>query len=131
MTLLDLNKKGAMPMFERWKSNKETTALYDAEEKKLQLLLAQLQGGTDEYEKVQNQLKATSLMRKDSRESKGMMNGNEKASIWRKILGGGITIGGVLLLGHYEAEGNMFTGEKKKFADGLTSVLCKMFKGGD
>ena len=77
------------------------------------------------------ELKEINIMRKEHRESKGKMSPSDKAGLWRKILGGGVTIGGVCLLSHYEAKGNIFSGEKKSFADGFTKVLCRFFGGGD
>ena len=104
---------------------------YDLEEQKLHECLAKLTAGTTEYATAQAQLKEVNLMRKTHNESKGKMSPGDKAGIWKKILGGGITLGGVFMLGRYEAKGQMFTGEKKSFADGLVKVLTRMFGGGD
>ncbi len=123
--VLSLKKKG-----EKHGMKKKLDA-YDLEEAKLHEVLAKLDGGTDEYEKAQKQLKEINIMRKEHRESKGKMSPSDKAGLWRKILGGGVTIGGVCLLSHYEAKGNIFSGEKKSFADGFTKVLCRFFGGGD
>lgn len=110
---------------------KQKLDAYDLEEQKLHEVLAKLEGGTDAYEKAQKQLKEVNLMRKEHRESKGKMSPTDKAGIWKKILGGTVTIGGVCLLSHYEAKGNIFSGEKKSLADGFTRVLTKFFSGGD
>lgn len=110
---------------------KQKLDAYDLEEQKLHEVLAKLEGGTDEYEKAQKQLKEINIMRKEHRESKGKMSPSDKAGILRKILGGGVTIGGVCLLSHYESKGNIFSGEKKSLADGLTKVLCRFIGGGD
>ena len=104
---------------------------YDAEERKIHALLAELDAGTQEYTTAQTQLKAVNAEREAHRKSKGKFSGSDRASIWRKILGGGITIGGIVLLSKYEADGNMFTGEKKSMADGISKLLCRFFGGGD
>ena len=101
---------------------------YDLEEAKLHEVLAKLEGGTDAYEKAQRQLKEINLMRNEHRESKGKLGPREKASIGGRLLGGVATLLGVGFISHYEAKGNIFSGEKKTIADGLSRVLCNFLK---
>ena len=114
----------------KWRKNHPQNP-YDAEEAALHALLAQTTPGTDEYEKAQSQLKAVNTMRREHWESKHKMTISDRAKFWLKMLGGGITIGGVCLLSKYEADGNMFTGEKKSFADSFVKTLGRFFGGGD
>lgn len=118
-------------MFEKLKRGDPLLAAYDEEERKLHECLAKLTAGTTAYAEAQCQLEKTNKMRQDHNASKGRMGPGEKASLWRKILGGGITLGGAFMLGRYESKGMMFTGEKKSLMDGFTRVLAKMFGGGD
>ena len=114
----------------RWRENHPMNP-YDAEEAALHEALARLDPGTDEYGKAQDQLGKINSMRKEHWESKKRMTIGDRGKLLLKILGGGITIGGVCLLSKYEADGHMFTGEKKSFADGFVRTLGRFFGGGD
>ena len=122
-------------MFDKMKTKwreKHPMNPYDAEEQKLHECLAKLEAGTPAYAQAQAQLKEANLMRKEHYESKRrFVTLQDRGGIIKKLLGGAITIGGVCLLSKYEADGNTFTGEKRKFADSFVRVLGGFFHGGD
>lgn len=115
----------------KWRS-KHPLNVYDAEERKIASLMAQLQPGTEEYAKAQGQLRENNTMRKEHYESKRrFITIQDRGGLLKKIAGGAITIGGVVLLSKYEADGNTFTGEKRQFADSFVKTLGRFFGGGD
>lgn len=105
---------------------------YDLEGQRIAAAMAKLEAGSDEYAKAQNQLQKNNQMRKEYYESRRrFLTISDRGGILKKLIGGGITIGGLCLLSKYEADGNMFTGEKKTFADGFVKTLGRFFGGGD
>lgn len=104
---------------------------FDAEEMKLHELLARLDAGTDEYAKAQQQLKMVCTTREESRESRRRITKADRGGIIKKVLGGAVTLGGVLMLGRYEMDGFTFTGEKRTFADTFVRTLGRFFGAGD
>lgn len=121
-------------MFEKIKARhreKHPLEGYALEEQKLKAYLAKIDPGTEEYSKAQAQLKENCTLRQVNWESKHKITFGDRAKIFLKLLGGGITLGGVFMLGKYEADGNMLTGEKKKFGDAFVKVLGNFFGGGN
>lgn len=121
-------------MFEKLKQKirtKRPEDPYDVEERRIHEYLSRLELGTPEFKDAQDQLKMVNENRKGSYESRKHLTISDRGGIIKKVIGGGITLGGVILLGRYEAKGQMFTGEKKPFADGLVKVFCRIFGGGD
>lgn len=122
-------------MFDKWKAKwkaKHPGNPYDLEGRRIAEAMTKLEAGSDEYAKAQHQLQLNNQMRKEYYESKRrFVTISDRGGILKKIIGGGITIGGLCLLSKYEADGNMFTGEKKGFADGFVKTLGRFFGGGD
>lgn len=116
----------------KWWNSRKKVDPYDAEEAKLHELLSRLTAGTVEYAAAQAQLKEVNAMRKDHYESKRrFMTISDRGALIRKLAGGGITLGGVILMSKYEMDGNTWTGEKRKIADGFASVISKFFQSKD
>ena len=118
-------------MFEKFKEKramkKQIKDPFLAEERKLLAKLKELEAGTDEYREIQNELKMTSAIRAESKESKRSISKSDKGGIILRILsyvGAGLGIGSVIWA---ETRGMTFTGEKRKFMDSISSCLGKVF----
>ncbi len=103
---------------------------FDAEAKRLQDYLATVQCGTEEYRAIQKDFLTNATMREQNRESRKKLDKQGRASVWTKIIGGVGTLLGIGALGYYEMKGNTFSGEKRKLADGLTNIICNLFRNG-
>ena len=118
-------------MFEKWKEKRAIKkAIKDpflVEEQKLLAKLKELEPGTDEYREMQNELKMTSSIRAETKESKRRISKSDKGNIIIRtisFLGAGLGIGSIIWA---ETRGMTFTGEKRKFMDSISSCLGKVF----
>ena len=111
---------------EKRKANKEAKRdLYDVEEERLKKKLKELETGTEEYDKIQSQLKVTIANRSESRESKRRISKADKGGIIKAVVGGVLTLGGMLTIAHFEKDGVVYTGEKRTIMDTLIRTAGK------
>lgn len=116
-------------MFKKWREkHPKKVDPYDLEEQKLHEYLATLTCGTEEYKEAQSELRSVCDIREKSRESRRRLDKAGRASVWTKVIGGIGTLAGIGALGYYEMKGNTFSGEKRKLADGMTNLVCNLFK---
>ena len=119
-------------MFEKFKARraekKAIKHLYDQEEDRLRIMLAQIHPLDDDYDKLQGKLKTTVQLRADSKESKRKICKSDRGGIIMKLIGGVGAISGILLVSRYEQQGDTWTGEKRTFVDSVTRVLGNMFQ---
>lgn len=118
-------------MFEKFKARrvekKRLKDLYAEQEIRLNKMLGDLNPGTDEYEKIQSELKATNEMREKSRTSKGRASSGEKLGFWARIIGVGgslATVGAIIFAEH---KGMTFTGEKRSVMDSIAKTIGSIF----
>lgn len=112
---------------EKRKAKQEAKDPYLVQEIRLNLKLRDLEPGTEEYEKIQQELKATNLMRADSRESKRRISKSDKGGIVIKllgILGAGAGLGSIIWAEH---KGLTFTGEKRSVMDSIARGIGQIF----
>ena len=128
---MDIKKKGAIFMFEKWKEKKESKKKkrdpYYVEELRLTTLIQELKPGTEEYKEIQQELKNNNQMRGESAESKRRISKADKGGIIIKclgILGAGAGIGSIIWA---ETRGLTFTGEKRKIMDSISTSIGKIF----
>ena len=97
------------------------------QEIRLRKKLAELEPGTEPYKDIQNELKMLISIRAESKESKRRISKSDRGGIIIKLLGivgAGAGIGSVIWA---ESKGMIFTGEKRRFMDTISSSLGKMF----
>ncbi len=118
-------------MFEKIKARraekKRLKDLYSVQEVRLNKMLNDLHPGTDEYEKIQAELRATNEMREKSRTSKGRATTGEKLGFWARIIGVGgslATVGAIIFAEH---KGMTFTGEKRSIMDSIAKTIGSIF----
>lgn len=118
-------------MFEKWKKKKDIKRCqkdpYYVEEMRLNLMLQNLEPGSDAYKEIQQELKLTNQMRGESAESKRRISKADKGGIIIKILGilgAGAGIGSIIWA---ETRGLTFTGEKRKIMDSISTSIGKIF----
>ena len=109
---------------EKRKAKKEAKRdLYDVEEERLKKDLESVKSGTDEYSKLQEQIKTTIANRSESRESKRLISKSDKGGIIKVVAGGLITLAGMLTVAKFEKDGLTYTGEKRSIMDTLIRTI--------
>ena len=107
-----------------FKRKRETNRFYNEEIARHREKLVELDIGSQEYKDTQAQLKTLIALRGDEAESTRKISKADKGSILKTVLG----IGGTIAVGYgvskFEADGHIFTGQKKN----LVSTLINMVK---
>lgn len=105
----------------------ERQDLYDKIELKLKRKLNELEVGTEEYDRVQKELREINQIREESRESKRRISKKDKGGMLLKIVGGVTGLVGVGSLIWAEREGMTFTGEKRNIIGSISRGIGKIF----
>ena len=100
---------------------------YTSEELRLRKLIAEMDPFDERYDQLQGKLKNNISMQSDSKEAKSRLTKADKGSLLCKILSVGGAIGGVLLIGKYERDGNTYTGEKRSMMDAIARTFGQVF----
>ena len=106
------------------KQMRARNSFYNEEIARFRQKLETLEIGTPEYKEISAELKALVDLRGNEAESVRKISKTDKGSILRTVLG----IGGTLAVGYgvskFEADGHIFTGQKKN----LVTTLINMVK---
>ena len=117
--------------FKEWrmkrKLKKEEKRPYDVLERDVLDSLKSAMPGTDEYDRLQSELKNTNIMRAESKESKRRISKSDKGNIVLKVLGlvgGGLGLGSIIWS---EYTGMTFTGQKRTVMDAISRGIGNIF----
>ena len=121
-----------MGFFREWREKRKQRALerlddYDKIERSLKKKLLDLTPGTEEYEKVQGELKANNIIREESRESKRRISKKDKGGMIIKCITGLIGLGGIGTMIWAERQDMTFTGEKRSIISSVARGIGKIF----
>lgn len=121
-----------MGFFREWREKRKQRALermddYDKIERSLKKKLLDLTPGTEEYEKVQGELKANNIIREESRESKRRISKKDKGGMIIKCITGLIGLGGIGTMIWAERQDMTFTGEKRSIISSVSRGIGKIF----
>ena len=118
-------------MFEKMKEKRkariEKKDPYLEHEIILRKKLAQLTPCTDEYKETQQELKTLIQIRSESKESKRKISKSDRGGIIIRVLelfGAGAGVTAIVMA---EKNGMIFTGEKKRIMDTVSSCVGKLF----
>lgn len=117
-----------MSLMDKWKQRREERKnLYDVEEQRLKVMIAEMDPFDDRYDLLQAKLKNNLAMRDTSKESRRKICKSDRGNVLMKILSVGGALAGGIMIGKYERDGMTFTGEKRSFIDSLTKTIGNLF----
>ena len=120
-----------MSFKDRWKQFREGRQnLYDKEEDRLRLMIAELDPFDEKYDQLQAKLKNNISMRESSKESKRKICKSDRGGILMRILQIGGALAGGIMIGKFEKDGLTYTGEKRSFMDAVTRTFGNLFMKG-
>ena len=120
-----------MGLRQKWKRfREERRNLYDKEEDRLCLMIAELDPLDEEYDKLQAKLKNNLSMRDTSKESKRKICKSDRGGVLMRILQIGGALAGGIMIGKFEKDGLTYTGEKRSFMDAVTRTFGNLFMKG-
>ena len=103
---------------------------YDKEEQRLQMLINQIDPFDERYDQLQAKLKNNNSMRDVSKESRRKICKTDRGGIIAKVVGVvGALVGG-FMIGKFERDGMIVTGEKRSYFDAISRTLGNLFTRG-
>ena len=106
-----------------WKRQRETRSFYEGEKARMRKKLGELDVGSPEYVEISNRLNTLTKIYENDSESSRRISKADKGGLMKAIAGGAMTMLIGFGVSKFEADGHIFTGQKKNFISTLINMV--------